>query len=233
MKQLATILCLVCLFQPLQAQKNHFSLVVGGGPNYFFINGGVNSPVNRSLFCGVNYQLSSKNQVVIFNPGIYFQSNRYRSRANEYTYVHVMQRGLSLHLDMMLRLSRSIYMRGGILFNSISASSQEVIMLNKPGSHYYAFSNNAIQEPYSGNNLQAGINMGFCFAFSLFGRSQIFGLQFNHIVSPLVNHDYTLEKAVAGADVSVLTTATRASMLLLSLGLSLAKKKKKKKEEEE
>lgn len=232
MNRILSFLAIVFLGLVLPAQLNHFSFVAGGGPAYFFKDGGVKPSVNYSTIFGINYRLGNKRQAVLFNPGVYLQANKYHTKADEHTSVHVTQRAINLHLDVMLKMSKSMYLKAGIFFNALYHHGLRVVQTNTNGKQYFSFSNNAVLGPYSAANFQAGINAGICFPFRLFHRDQLFGIQFNHIVSPLVNRDYLLGKDVTGKDVTVLTTGTRASMLLLTLEFNLKKQEKKKREED-
>ena len=230
MKRPSIILVFIFLSVWLQAQRNHFSFVAGGGPGYFFNDPSLNRSVNYSTIFGVNYLFSNKRQAVAFQPGIHLQANKYHTKADEHIAVHFVQRTINIHLDVVLKVSRKCYLRAGIFFNAVYFHALRVVQTNYNGKRFYSFNNGAIEGPYSGTDFQAGINAGLCFPFRLFNRDQLFGIQFNQIVSSLVNSDYRLDKAVAGADVKVVSSATRASMLLLTLEFNLSKKEKKKEE---
>jgi hypothetical protein len=232
-KQLATLLCLVYLCQPLCGQKNYFSLVTGVGPSYFFNDHLPDRQVDRSWLVGLNYVFYNKGQAIGLNPGVHLQTTTYRAQVQPQRFVYLKHRAINIHLDMLLKLSKRTSLRAGIFFNSLVGYSIDIIDKRLNGSQYYAWSNDSVYRNYHGRDLQAGITLGMCFRFRMFHRENRLGLQVNHFATPLVHSDYRLSKNVAGETTTVVSAKARPTMLLLTLELGYRQKEKKKSEEEE
>lgn len=227
MKQPCLVFLFVLVSLCFRAQNRYFSFVGGLGPSYF-LKDQTRHPINRSWLIGANYFISNKNQVIAFNPGLHLQLNKYHVRISDYRYAYIRQNALNIHLDMLLRLARHIYLRGGLLLNVVNHYDISIVDKQPYGKAYYAFSNDSVYGPYSGTAIQAGFTFGLCFGFKLFKREQRFGIQVNQVATPLVDPDYRLSKNIVGRDVTILTAKALPVMLLFTLELNLKKREKRK-----
>ena len=214
----------------LNGQKNHFNLVLGFGPSYFFNDKSLNRYVDHTLFMGVNYVVNVKNQPIGFNPGINIQKNAYHARMKGKSLVHVNQTMFNLNLDVLLKLRKKNLLKVGINFNSVVGSDAFIVLKDAAGKQYYGFSNEQVYKNYFPSDFQAGFNIGLCFPFKFFNREQRFDIKLSQSVSSIVDSDYYLDKAVAGEDVKVLSTKARPTQLFFALEINLQRLKKKKKE---
>src|SRR5688572_11435970 len=149
-----------------QEQKNHFNMVFGFGPSYFFNDPSLKRYIDHAEIFGFNYLIHLKGNSVIFNPGINFQVNRYHARIAPKQLAHVEQYTASAALDVLMRLRKKLQLRVGILLATVPHHIVEVSYRDYNSRGY--FSNDGLYENYSPQNFQTSVNVGFCFLFKLF-----------------------------------------------------------------
>lgn len=211
---------------------NHFNIVIGLGPSYFFNDKTLRRRVDNTRSIGVNYTINNKTQNLKFSPGIGFVINEYHSRLSNSGLVNVSQRLLGLNADVLMKIRKKILIRVGLFFNKVGYSSIFISRTNYNSRGYFGYGNDQLYKNYSEASIQAGFTLGCSFLFKLFKREQKFNIKFVQQASPLVDSDFNLSKTLVGEDVKVLSHKARATMLVLGFDFSLKRVKKKKEGEE-
>jgi hypothetical protein len=212
----------------LNAQYNHFNLLVGFGGGYTFNDKTLNHGLNNTVLLGTNYIVTNKAQRIQFNPGIYYQGNHYHAAMKDQRRVHVNQNVFNLTLDMLMKLATQKYLRVGLFFNRLDYSNLFISETELTGRAYYQNNTSEIRKDYDANLIQAGITLGFCYSFMLMKQEQRVNIKVMQIATPVVRSDYSLGTSVAGQDVKVLSLKARPAMLVLTYESSIQRVKKDK-----
>jgi hypothetical protein len=220
------------LNQGMTAQKrNHFSVTTGMGA-IFLLNDP--SPHRQSGYMasgGINYNLRPKSRVFQFNPGLSFQYHEYLTHFSYKRRAHLSQHMLSLSTDILLQLSKHSLLRAGLFWNLLFMS-EHTISQRQAGQTSY-FSNDELSKGYSGSAFQTGFTVGLSFPFILVRREIRFNIKAVHQVSSVVEKDYTIDQALIGEHVRVMSAKTRPLIISLGFDFSLVRLKKKEPREED
>lgn len=209
-----------------QEQKNHFNMIFGFGPSYFFNDPSLKRYIDHAEIFGFNYQIHLKGNALIFNPGIQFQVNRYHAKLAPKQLAHVEQYTAGIVLDVLMRLRKKMQLRVGMIFGAVPYNVVEVSYRDNNSRGY--FSNDDLYKTYSPQKFQASANVGICFLFKLFRREQKFNIKVVQYGSRLVNSDFWMRKDQIGQDAKVLSSKAKPTMLILALEINLQKLKKQK-----
>lgn len=204
---------------------------MGLGPSYFLTDKTLKRHIDNTLLFGGNYAFNNKRQSLIFNPGLRVQINDYHARLANKNKVHVTQHALGIHLDALMKLSRTGFLRVGLFCSRILYSYVVLSWENNAVNNYSASSD--LNRDYSPATNQAGFNIGYNIPFRLFNRKHKFNITFQHVASRLVNSDYSLNKTLVGETITVLSAKARPSMLTLGFDFNLKQPSKKKNKEED
>lgn len=219
-----------CLFAAGQ-KLNYFSVVAGLGVSGLLNESGPRRQPGLTGALGINYCFKNRQQTFAFSPGLQHQVNEYHARFTGQWGAQVSQHIAMLTADVLLRLSRRCLLRTGLLFGRMYYSEASLYFTQGNSRTYY--SNTEISRNYKPTLWQAGFTLGLSFPFKLVRREQKFNLKLAHLVSSLVNSDYTVSNAITGTELAVLTTKSRPFLLTAGFEISLQRLKKKKTEQEE
>lgn len=217
------------LFLPFfsSAQKSELNLTIGAGPGYFFSKNPYPGMLDFTRVMGVNLVLGG-NKNILFNPGMNYYVNNYKSRLEENGLAFVSQRMFGFNTDVLMKVTRHNYLRVGLFLNTMNYSVLEVRYELQNGTRHI-FGNPQIYESYSSNNLQAGFVTGMCFPFNVSGFKFRFNVNVFQNASSIVLYDYYVSNSV-GDKVKVISGKALPTKLMFLLDFNLRPRVKSKKD---
>lgn len=210
------------------AQKNELNLGFGFGPSHFVNQKPYEGLIDNTRLLELNMVIGG-NRSILFNPGMTYYVNTYKGRIEQQGLAIVGQRMFGFNTDMLLKLSRSGYLRVGLFLNTMNYSVLE-IQYNGQNGYVYSNSSKQIYENYSSNNFQAGFLTGYCWPFQVKGYRFRFNVNLAQNASPVVLYDYYANNSI-GQKVKVLSARALPTRLLFLLDISLKRKTASKQKE--
>lgn len=171
---------------------------------------------------------------MVFRPGFSFVKNVFNNKTEEgKPQTQVEQFLYSFQTDVLMRVSKRVYVKTGLFFSSCHFSTINVIY--RQNSNYYAYGNSNMTAGYSANTFQPGVCAGVSIPFKIKKAELKFEVSYMQYATSVVNADY-YNPALKNIETRpVLTAGAKPSVLLFSLEIAVRRLEKpvKKREEEE